>query len=329
MTDSKHLIITVDTEEEGLWGGNYRVTGNTTENLRGLPRFQAHCERLSVLPTYLIDAPVVNDAEAMGNLRRWQEAELCEVGSHCHPWCSPPLPAESPTSAETYLCNLPADVQYDKLSWLTERIADATGRAPTSYRAGRYGFDQSTAEILEQLGYQVDSSVLPLYEYLSEGGPDFRAASRTPFRLFADDDQRELIEIPVTVGFTRPGYDQQRKIWAAVRQQPWRRLRIAGIADRLGVARRMKLTPEGTRLEDLKRLIDACFVDGLTTLVLMLHSSSLVAGLSPYAASRDQLEAFYTRLSGALEYAVSQYGYAPVTLTQSANHLASKVLHVS
>src|SRR5690606_16992642 len=108
----------------------------------------------------------------------------------------------------------------EKLKWLTDRIADRVGQSPTSFRAGRYGFGPSTALILEQLGYRVDSSVLPLYEYLSEGGPDFRTASRQPFRYFGDDEQHKLMEIPVTVGFTRPGLNWQRKLYKKLREQP-------------------------------------------------------------------------------------------------------------
>ncbi|KAA5546268.1 polysaccharide deacetylase family protein [Roseiconus nitratireducens] len=318
----KRLIVTVDTEEEGLWGGNYRVTGNTTDNLRGLPRFQAVCERLGVPPTYLIDAPVTADQEAMRDLRRWQEAGTCEVGAHCHPWCNPPLPDCPPTSAETYLCNLPVEVQHQKLSWLTDRIASEMGRTPTSYRAGRYGFNDSSAAVLAELGYQVDSSVLPMYEYLAEGGPDFRYCRRDPYRIHTGSTASGIIEIPVTAGFSRPDYDRRRKLWIGLRAGPLRRLRVAGVADRLGFARRVKLTPEGTRIANVRALIDACVTDGLNCLVLMLHSSSLRAGLSPYTATEEDLELFYQRLNQMITHAVTEHGIAPATLTAVAGELA-------
>ena len=318
----RQLIVTVDTEEEGLWGGNYRVTGNTTENLRGLPRFQAACERLGVPPTYLIDAPVLADAEAIRDLRRWQDAGVCEVGAHCHPWCNPPLPESTPTSAETYLSNLPIEVQHQKLSWLTERIAEAVGRAPTSYRAGRYGFDEASAVVLAELGYKVDSSVLPMYEYIDEGGPDFRYCRRDPYRIDPDGNGHELIEIPVTAGFSRPGYDWRRRLWIGLRAGPWRRSRIAGVMDRLGLVRRVKLTPEGTQIANVKALIDACVADGLTSLVLMLHSSSLRAGLSPYASTEEELTVFYQRLDQMMAYAISVHGFVPTTLTAGGAQLS-------
>lgn len=313
----KQIVVSVDTEEEGLWGGKYTIEGNTTENLRGLERFQAECERLSVPPTYLIDAPVLDDHRAIDQLARWQEKNACEVGAHCHAWCNPPISMHEVSSKTSYLCNLPKDVQRDKLVWLTEKIAQAIGRKPTSYRAGRYGFDQVSAEILDDLGYKVDSSVLPMHDYRSQGGPNFLMASRKPSRYFGHDSSRKLVEIPITAGFAAGSYKTRRRFWIGLRKQPWKALRMAGIADRLGLTRRVKLSPEGTQFNNLKRLVDACHHDGLSTLVLMLHSSSLVVGLSPYSKDAEMLQTLFQRLSLIINHAVA-LGYEPVTLTQAA-----------
>ena len=313
----RQLVVSVDTEEEGLWGGAYKIKGNTTENLRGLDRFQASCERLQVAPTYLIDAPVLDDRQAIESLSRWQRQGVCEVGSHCHPWCNPPLPDHSPTSAETYLCNLPRETQFQKLQWLTQRIADQLGRSPTSYRAGRYGFDSTTAVILEELGYRVDSSVLPVHDYRDVGGPDFRLADRIPKRFLGDCGN--LIEIPITAGFTCPGFRWRRALWMQLRRKPWSIVRAAGVADRLGFARRVKLCPEGSRFEDLRGLIDSTVAEGIETLVLMLHSSSLIAGLSPYTKTENMLEILYSCLTASIRHAIDVHHFSPKTLTEVAS----------
>ena len=314
----RQIVVSVDTEEDGLWSGSYPVTGNTTHNLRGLERFQAECWNLGVPPTYLIDAPVLEDRLAIAVLARWQASAECEVGTHCHPWCSPPLANRPPTTAETFLCNLPSEVQFEKLKWLTEQIAQVMGKAPTSYRAGRYGFNDSTASILIDIGYRVDSSVLPLFEYTEESGPDFRNAQRLP-AFYLQRDEKRLVELPVTSGFTQPGYQRRKTIWTLLRKKPWTYFRAAGIVDRLGIARRIKLSPEGTSLEDLKRLVDAPIADGVATLVLLLHSSSLVVGHSPYARQADDLERLYLRLIGVIRHATATHGCRPATLTQAAD----------
>ena len=166
------LIVTIDTEEEGLWGGEYRSTGNTVENVRGIERFQTLCDRFGIQPTYLVDAPVVQDDFAVELLRDIQEQGRCEIGSHLHPWCNPPFNGNGRCdSYHSYQCNLQEAEQRDKLIWLTETIEVRFGRRPTSFRAGRYGLDIVGAWILEELGYQVDSSVITFSNFSNDGGP--------------------------------------------------------------------------------------------------------------------------------------------------------------
>lgn len=320
---SRMLIVSVDTEEEGLWSGGYRVQGNTTHNLRGLERFQQVCEEHAVPPTYLVDAPVLDDYEAVQNLSHWQSQNRCEVGAHCHAWCTPPILSHKVSSKETYLSNLPPEIQHQKLAWLTTAIEKAMGKRPTSYRAGRYGFDAVSAEILNDLGYVADSSVLPMHDYRSHGGPNYLEASRTPNRYFGAESGKQLWEIPITAGFSSGKYESRRMLWKRLRNPPWRQLRLAGVADRLGITRRVKLCPEGSNSKDLKRLVDRCYHDGLTVLVLMLHSSSLVKGCSPYVSTDRHLESMYDRLIATIQHAVITYGYRPITLSQAASKLVA------
>jgi hypothetical protein len=107
----------------------------------------------------------------------------------------------------------------------------------------------------------------------------------------------------------------------ALRRQPWKRLRAAGIADRMGIARRVKLTPEGTRLADLRRLVNSMLTERVTVLVLMLHSSSLAAGFSPYARDSESLESLYERMSSIIRYLISDCGFTGLTLTQAADEV--------
>jgi hypothetical protein len=85
------LLVTIDTEEEGLWGGTYRSTGNTVKNLRGLPRLQELCDEFGVRPTYLVDTPVVEDDYGSGLLATYQAEGRAEIGGHLHPWCTAPF----------------------------------------------------------------------------------------------------------------------------------------------------------------------------------------------------------------------------------------------
>lgn len=317
-------VVSVDTEEEGLWKDRYPVRDNTTENLRGLSRFQTLCERFGIAPTYLITAPVLDDRVATRELSSWQEAGTCEVGAHCHPWCNPPLAKPEIPVEESFLKNLPQEEQHAKLEWLTERIADRFGRRPTSFRAGRYGFDATTAQCLGTLGYEVDSSVMPLFDFRGEHGPDFRNSPESPYWLKLTGD-RKLLELPITSGFTNPGFRWRRSLWQRVRRSPWKHVKVPGILDRIGVASRVKLCPEGYSPVQLRRLIDSRLKEKAQVLILMLHSSSLMTGMSRYVPDDEHLERLYQSLEAAFGHAVHEHKLVPTTLTAAARMLAPVV----
>lgn len=314
-----HLIVTIDTEEEGLWGGRYLRTGNTVENIRGVPRFQKLCDRFGIQPVYLVDAPVVESDDAVGILRAIHDDGRCEIGAHVHPWCNPPF-EEDINEYNTYLCNLPESLQRRKTEWLTNRIESRFGRRPTSFRAGRYGLDATGARILSDLGYMVDSSVIPFTDY-SPMGPDFHRAPFRPYRvskhnLCADDPSGDLLEVPVCVGYSRANFSQANAIRTFAKNSWLRRFRAVGIIDRLGIARRIKLCPEQATAKNMQRLISACLRQHVECVVMMLHSSSLMAGCSPYVADgEDALEGLYDRLAQTFDFCVGSKEMTPTTLT--------------
>ena len=81
------LLITIDTECDNAW---LKGSGVTTENVKFLPRFQQLCDRFCYKPTYLVSYEMAND----GFFREFASDALrsgtCEIGSHPHPWNSPP-----------------------------------------------------------------------------------------------------------------------------------------------------------------------------------------------------------------------------------------------
>jgi hypothetical protein len=57
-------------------------------------------------------------------------------------------------------------------------------------------------------------------------------------------------------------------------------------------------------------------------MVMLLHSSSLMAGGSPYARSPQALEELYVRLDRILDYCVRQRGFESATLSDCAASVA-------
>ena len=177
-------------------------------------RSQQLCDSLSVFPTYLVDSPVVADSYGSELLRSYQCEGRAEVGAHLHPWCTAPFEEED-CRRNSWLLNLPQELQRRKLQTLTDEITRVFGRPPTSFRAGRYGLGTFAANVLVELGYIVDSSVLPFTDYSAQAGPDFSQADWMPYRVSADnllaaDPAGRLVELPVTVGFNTNDF---RRTW--------------------------------------------------------------------------------------------------------------------
>ncbi len=309
------LLVTIDTEEEGLWGGTYRSRGNTVENLKGIPRFQELCDEFSIRPTYFVDSPVVEDDYGANLLAELQRSGRAEVGGHLHPWCTPPFDEELNRS-NSYLCNLPEPLQLAKLRFLTEQITTRMGRRPTSFRAGRYGLGTFAASCLVDLGYVVDSSVIPFNDLSRDGGPDFSNAPWKPYRMSTDDilrpdPQGPLLELPVGVGFLSGDFVAASRWRCRLSQPPWSWLRLVGILDRIGLLRRVKLSPEQSDAPTMCKLMDASVSQGNECLMLMFHSSSLVPGNTPYVRDERGLVEFYDRLRAVFSHCAKLKLHAP------------------
>lgn len=319
---SARLVVTIDTEEEGLWGNSFRAHGYTVQNIRGVERFQVLCDRAGVKTTYLIDAPVVEDDYAVGLLGEIQQDGRGEVGAHLHPWCNPPF-EEATGPRNSFLCNLPEPLQRSKLTWLTDKIEARFGRRPTSFRAGRYGLDIVGARILRELGYTVDSSVIPFTNYAKQHGPDFENAPYLPYLLEENDITKSdpggfLLELPVSVGFNRANFAAAHRLRSFAMRPVPRKLRAVGILDRLGIVRRIKFSPEQADAAAMKSLVDTYLVQDAPCMVMMLHSSSLVPGLSPYVRTQERLDAMYDALAETFRYCLEERGMESSTLTNAA-----------
>lgn len=310
---STYFSVTIDTEEEGLWSGAYAATG-AVSNIGGVPRFQSVCDEFGVRPTYLVDAPVVLDDQASMILKVIQDDGRAEIGAHVHPWNTPPLEEES-TRFHSYLCNLPASLQRAKLEWLTESIERRFDKRPISFRAGRYGIDSVTLQILCELGYRVDSSILPYADYTSQGGPDFSRAPMTPHLVLPESSTSDpLLEIPIASGFTHRHFEIAQQLRSGAMKTPLRQLRTVGILDRLGIAAQTKLSPEQASAKRMRDLARSLVARGSKCLVLMFHSSSLKPGCSPYVRSDSDLDKFLERLRLFFAFAIEELKAAPIPL---------------
>jgi hypothetical protein len=80
------------------------------------------------------------------------------------------------------------------------------------------------------------------------------------------------------------------------------RLRLPAIASRLRLLERIRLTPEGYTIAEMRRLTRALLARGQRTFVLSLHSPSVVPGNTPYVRADKDLALLLQRLRGYLAF---------------------------
>ncbi|MFC3101311.1 polysaccharide deacetylase family protein [Altererythrobacter lauratis] len=301
------FVLTIDTEEEFDWD---KPLGRDTYGLDHLPRlakFQQFCENNGVSPVWLIDWPVANSPRAAEILKPALASGTAEVGVQLHPWVNPPF-AEDMTQANSYSGNLPADLEEAKFSALRDAIERNFGISPISYRAGRYGVGAASAAMLARHGIAIDTSVRPLFDYSSTGGPDFRGFPLHPYWL---DDERTLLELPLTTIY----WGLLRRQGDAIFPRLWRLPQLRGVLARLGLLERIPLTPEGISAEEAIRGIDIALDDGLPLLVFSFHSPSLRPGHTPYVRSESDLDRLYDWWRTVFAY-LDRRGVAPASLRE-------------
>ncbi|MCT2559799.1 polysaccharide deacetylase family protein [Tsuneonella sp. YG55] len=303
----QRVLLTVDTEEEFDWSGPFTRDAHGLSHVEAIPRFQAFCEDLGVVPVYLVDWPIATDARAVEVIGSALRGGRAEVGIQLHPWVNPPF-EEDVSLRNSFAGNLPPALEREKFLRLRDAIADAFGTDPLIYRAGRYGLGPQTATLLREAGVPIDSSVRANYDYSAGHGPDY---SRHPLAPYWVDAERNLLELPLTTVH----FGMLRKQGRALQPLLARAPRAAGVLSRLGLLERIALTPEGVTAEEALRGIDIALDDGLPLLVLSFHSPSLATGHTPYVRSEADLERLYDWFDRIYAY-LEMRGVAPTTVAE-------------
>lgn len=311
------IITTIDAEEDFDWNGPFERDAAKVTSMRAQHRAHAVFERHGVIPTYLVDYPIVSQDAGRAPLRELIASGVCDVGSQLHPWVNPPFLEELATR-NSYPGNLPLVVEYEKLKVLTEAVTDAFGVQPHSYRAGRCGVGPNTGEILKRLGYEIDTSVMPFWNYVGEGGTNFDGLGPEPY--WADQD-RSLLELPIGVALVGLLTAIRRRISGNAFEGLNKRLGVTSVFARLGLLNRVRLSPEGISIAEAKHLVRHGVAAGNRVFVLTYHSPSLEPGNTPYVRSSQDLARFLGWLDEFYDFFRSEVGGIPATLSQAREWL--------
>ena len=301
------LLVIVDTEEEFDWARPHSRENTSVTAIASQGSAQAIFGGHGIVPTYVVDYPVASNAAAVEALRAFADAGKCRIGAHLHPWVNPPH-TEPVNAHNSYPGNLPPVLERAKLEALTATIADGFGVRPTVYKAGRYGVGPGTAQILEDLGYLIDVSVVPFTSFAGDGGPDFSAEPFYP-SWFGSDGR--LLEIPLSCGFAGLLRGLGPGIFPRVSGPRGMRLRLPGILARSGLLERVRLTPEGVDLEANLRLTRSLYEQGCRVFSFTYHSPSLVPGMTPYVRTANQLQEFLRAMDRFFSFFMRELGGRP------------------
>ncbi len=306
------LIITIDTEEDN-WG-EFNAPSWPVDNVGEIPALQQLFDDFKVKPTYLVNYTIVSNEKAVSILKPILMDGRCEIGGHPHPWNTPPF-EEKINEENSMLCNLPSDLQFRKIQTLNESIESAFGVTPISFRAGRYGFSTEVATNIHKLGYKVDTSITPFTNWEEEYGPDFSDILPHPFLL------NQLLEIPVSVGFTQSNFKQANIFFNSLKKSQFNKYtRLLGILSKIGVLNKVSLSPEFSTTRDMIKLTNTLKKKGFPYVNMEFHSTSLMHGAGQYIKTLSDKQQFIQRIKDFLIFA-RDTGMESITLSETLNLL--------
>lgn len=299
------FYITIDTEEDD-WG-TYNPKGNTVENIQQLPRLQALFDIYGAIPTYLINYPVATGTRSRPVLENILKSGNCEIGAHCHPWNTPPY-LEEASSFTSMMCNLPANIIAEKMTSLSDVIKSNYGISPTSFRAGRWGFNGAVAKCIASLGYKLDTSISPFVNWSENHGPDFSNARTNSYRfdpddIFADKKEGLILEVPPTVGFCQKNTRLAQQTRDYIANSKLSKLRLLGLLDKFNMLNFYWLSPELSNAQQMIKLCNSFIKSGHKFLNMSFHSTTLLPGRTPFVKTNNDLDEFMNRIEAILKYA--------------------------
>jgi len=233
------LIIVIDTEEEFDWSAPPDKDSIAVTAMEKIHLVQDVFDEYNIKPCYVIDYPIASQAQGYEPLLDIYNKGNCEIGAHLHPWVNPPK-EEKLSISNMYPGNLSYQLEYDKLKTLKEQIQKTFNFSPNIYKAGRSGFGKNTPKIIEELGFKIDLSICPAFDYSADGGPDFSKNQPSPF-FFGTKNQ--LLEIPSTGAFVGYAGKLSKQIYHYAKYL--NSVKSQAILSRLGIVDRLFLSPEG------------------------------------------------------------------------------------
>lgn len=310
----RFLFITIDTEED-VWGG-YTVKNPSLENIKNIYLVQKIFEKYNAIPTYLINYPVAIDDYSVKLFSYLFDNNKCDIGTHCHPWNTPPYFNGGDLEYNSLMRNLPEELIEKKMIQLHSKIVDNFNLTPTVFRAGRWGVGDNVIRVIKKLSYSIDTSLIPNIDMENCIGSEIYIKSILPKGMYEgnrvchkvgkcnDCSEKNIciVELPVTVGFLQKNFRLCYSLRTYLMREFPKQFRLIGMLDCLRLLNFRTLEPEISSLEDMVKLSKVVMNNGHKFLNMSFHSTSLLPGKSPFVKNGKDLELFLDKIDKYLNF---------------------------
>jgi len=328
------VVVTVDTEPDNQWETPLPVSSAAPfsfVNTRNLGGLMDHMRRLGLRTTWMTSYSVARD-EASAKLLQQAVGDGDEIGAHLHGWETPPLvPLDG--QSRPYIYEYDRDTRLAKLQSLTETLETTFGQQPASYRAGRWGIDDTERENIARAGYRIDTSIVPGHDFrrsvgASRPGPDFRHHLRESTSNLHQENG--IWEVPVSVGVLGrlPGLLGEAacaSLASHVHQGRGLGARAAKrFLSRTGLCRVVWIRPLLHPRADLVSAAVALVERGAPVINIMFHSSEAHAGTSPRSRTQEDVARLFGDIEAVAEALRATGRTRPATLSEAVESLAAE-----
>ena len=307
--NAPRLIVTVDTEEAFDWSDFNHPETNVCPS-DDIKPFQSICDDAGARPVYLLTYPLLQNLETAAWFSELDKQGRAETGLHLHQWVTPPVEGFA-GEYYSFQMNLPAEVHAEKFNALADIFEQRMGRRARAHRAGRYGLSAAQYHDIAAAGVGYDFSPTPGFDQSPAGGPNFAAMSNMPFAAAAGG--KKVWVTPVSGARAIKHSRRFLKQSTAQAGLEFERKRPAPQTTP------MRLTCEGTALEDLKALTAHLLKEKTPVLTFSFHSTTLTAGANTYAPDADAVSHALALTKAYFEYFTNELGGAFVTIDDLAS----------
>ncbi|MCK6543672.1 hypothetical protein L6Q79_13435 [bacterium] len=323
------FIVSIDTEcDKSIdWSIPYPISfRNIYEGVA--EKLQPMLDGYKIKPTYLLSPEVMYNEESVSYFKSIQDR--CELGTHLHGEFIDPDKVQNPRWTNDFQSDYNETLEREKLRTLTELFKIKFGYMPKSFRAGRFGIGQNTWRILAELGYSVDSSLLP-FNIIKTGKATYNFYY-TPVKPFYPDVQNwmnfgkqetcKILHVPMTVHnwlFQRIPFFIGKPLSEQNEIRKFSRILFAKKREKT-YSLRPRVTNADSLITLIKNHIKIHNAHEPIVLNMMFHSNELQSGASPYAQSPLEVDQIISTIRYTLDYLYGCHSVHSIGLSDSTQY---------